>query len=106
MEKEDILNGAQNERIKGSEFENRIGVRSSLIGFLTALFVGTILCLVELFVKKTLNFGLIALLFTTAGVQFLYEGIKTKSVWRIIFGAVELVLAVFFILGFIWTVIS
>lgn len=104
--KEDILKAAQNNGIKGMEYENRVGTKSSLLGFLVALVVGTCLFLAEFYVKKKWNFALAAVLFTAAGVQMLYEGIRIKSVWRIILGAVQILLAIIFVLAFIGQVIK
>ncbi len=106
MDKETILRAAQDEKAKGKEFENREGIRSNVVGLLAALCVGTILFLVEYFVKKTWNIALIAVFMTAAGVQMLYEGIRIKSVWRIIIGSIQLLIAIFFSLGFIGQVIS
>ena len=106
LSSEDILKAARKERVKGSEYENREGVRSNLVGFLAALVVGTVLFFLEYFIKGTWNLGLVALLMTAAAAQMLYEGIKIKSVWRIILGSIQTLIALLFILGFIGQVIA
>ena len=106
LSKNDILKAAQKEGTKGKEYENREGIRSNLVGFLAALLVGTILFLVEFFVKRTWHIALIAVFMSAAGAQILYEGIRIKSVWRIIVGAIQVLIALFFTLGFIGQVIS
>ena len=106
MDKESILKAAQNANAQGKEFENREGVKSNLVGLLASLCVGVLLFLVEYLVKKTWNIALIAVFMTAAGTQMLYEGIKLKSVWRIVTGSIQLLVAAFFTLGFIGQVIS
>jgi thiol:disulfide interchange protein len=106
MDKNEILKVAKKEKSKGKEFENRVGIKSNLVGLLAALIVGIILFLVEYFVKKTWNIALVAVFMTAAGVQMLYEGIRIKSIWRIIVGVIQILIALFFSLGFIGQVIS
>ena len=104
--KDEILNAAKKESYIGKEFENIAGTKSTLLASFVSLIVGTILFLVELFVKKTWNIGLIAVAMTASSVQLLYEGIKLKTVWKIIAGSIEALIALFFILGYIGQVIS
>lgn len=106
LNKNEILKAARAEKTKGKEYEDRVGIKSSVVGLLAALIVGIILFLVEYFVKKTWNIALVAVFMTAAGVQMLYEGIRIKSVWRVIIGIVQVLIALFFTLGFIGQVIS
>lgn len=100
MTNEEILKAARNNKPNGKEYENKTGTRSALWGSLVAFILGIILATVEYLIKGTLNIGLIAVGLTGGGVQYLYEGIKTKTVWKIIFGAAESLLALFFALAF------
>ena len=104
--KDDILKAAQKNTFSGKEFENRAGTKGTLLASFVSLIVGAILFLIEFFVKRTWNIGLIAVAMTASSVQLLYEGIRLKTVWKIIVGSVEAVVALFFILGFIGQVIS
>ena len=104
--KEDILNAAQKESFRGKEFENKAGTRGALLAALVSLIVGTLLFLVEFFVKKTWNIGLLAVAMTASSTQLLYEGIKLKNVWKTIFGLLGALIALFFILGYIGQVIA
>ena len=49
---------------------------------------------------------MIAVAMTASSVQLLYEGIKLKTVWKIIVGSIEALIALFFILGYIGQVIA
>ena len=106
LKKESILEAARNEKSRGMEYENRTGISGGLIALLAALAVGTVLFLIELFSRGTLNLALITLLMTAAGTDLLYEGIRMRSVWRIIAGGIQALLALFFALGHIWQVVS
>lgn len=104
--KDEILKAAQKETFNGKEFENRAGAKGTLLASLVSLIVGAILFLAEYFVKRTWNIGLIAVAMTASSVQLLYEGIRLKTIWKIVVGSVEAIVALFFILGFIGQVIS
>ena len=106
IDKNEILKAVKSEKTKSKEYEDRVGIKSNVVGLLAALIVGIILFLVEYFVKKTWNIALVAVFMTAAGVQMLYEGIRIKSVWRVIIGTVQVLIALFFTLGFIGQVIS
>ncbi len=103
---EEILEAAKNNRMSGLEYERRVGTKSNIIAFLVTLIIGTVLGLVEYFVRKTLNLALLVLLFSAGAAQMLYEGIKIKSVWQIVLGSIEALLAIFFAIAFIGQVIS
>ena len=103
---EEILEAAKNNKMRGMEYENRVGTKSNIFGFLVTLIIGTVLGLVEYFVRKTLNLALLVLLFSAGAVQMLYEGIRLKSVWQIVLGSIEALLAIFFAIAFIGQVIS
>ena len=106
MDKETILKAAQANKDAGREFETKAGVKSSLFGELVALIIGIILFLTEYFVKMTWNVGLVAVAFSASGSQMLYEGIAIKSVWRIVLGAAQIIIALFFRIAFIGQVIK
>ena len=102
--KEEILKAAQKDN--QNEYESHVGHASILITSLTACVVGLALFIVEMVFKGTKNFGLIAVALTASSVMFLYEGIKLKTVWKIIIGSVFAVVAIVLISGYLWQVIS
>lgn len=106
MEKNKILEAARNNKNKAHEYENKESVRSNLLGSAVSIIVGVILFLIEYIVKGTVNVSLIAVGMVAACVQSLYEGIKTKKIYLIVIGCVELAITVFAILVFIVGVIS
>lgn len=106
MEKHNILEAARNNKSKGKEYENKESVKSNLLASAVAILVGIILFLVEYFVKNSVNISLIAVGMTTACVQSLYEGVKTKKAYLIIIGCVESLIVVFALFLFIAQVVS
>ena len=104
MNNESILNAARKES-RGKEYDNKVLSRSNLLGSLIALLVGVVLFLVEYFVKNSVNIGLIAVGMTAACVQSLYEGIKLKKLYLIVFGIIQVIIAIFAILIFIRQVV-
>lgn len=105
INKEEILKAAQKDRYSGKEAESRAGVKATLLGSIIALIVGAVLFLLEFFIKKSWNFGLIAVAMTASCVQLLYEGIKLKTVRKIIVGSVEAIVALLFIALAVWKVV-
>ena len=104
MNKEKILESARENGHVGKEFENKEAARSSMLGFLVATIVGVALYLLEYFIKGTNNLGMIAIGMTAFGVQYLYEGIKVKVIYKIIMGIIITIIAICAILVFIWQV--
>lgn len=106
MDKEKILEAARVEKNRGKEYENKEATRSSLLGSAIALLVGVALFLIEYCIKDSINVSLIAVWTTMAGVQSLYEGIKVKKLYLVIFGVVQLFIAVCAILIVIGQVVA
>ncbi len=105
MKSEEILEAAQKNKQQGYEYEKRVSIKSNLLSSLISLLVGILLFLLEYFVNKSINIGLIAIGMTGAGVQALYEGITTKKLRYIIPGIIYVMIAILFILGFIYQVV-
>ncbi len=105
-QKEQILKAAQSEQYKGKELENYISDRGILFSELITFLVGIVLFSVEYFVKRTVNTGFIAIGMTAVCVLMLYEGIRRKQIWKIVFGAIAAVIALFMAVGYIIQVIA
>lgn len=101
MKDEDILLAAQKEKSRGKEYENKESIRSNLFGSFVALVVGMVLFLLEYFINNSVNIELIAVGMTAAGTQLLFEGLKVKKVYLVVFGIVQLIIAFMMILVFI-----
>lgn len=101
MDTEKILETARKSKSRGMEYENKETTRSSMLGSFIALLVGISLFLVEYFVMNSVNVGMIAVGMTAASVQSLYEGIKLKKLYLIVFGIIQVIITIFAILIFI-----
>lgn len=106
MDREKILAAAQSNKKRGCEYENREGLRGSVLAELITLAVLFILFLLEACVNKTYNVSLGAAATTIAGVDALYEGIKAKKRYLILVGILTLLLAVICIVAFVRQVIG
>lgn len=106
MDKDQILAAARNEKHKGKEFENKESARSGLLSSAIALIVGIGLFLLEYFVRESVNLGLIAVGVTACGVDYLYTGIKLKQHYKTVIGAVQLLVAILFVLLFVTKVVA
>ena len=105
MNNEKILEAARKNKNRGKEFEENKTNRSYLWGNIVTLFIGTVLFLLEYFIKGTVNKGLLAVAMTFAAVQFLYEGYSVKKIYLIVLGGIMTLIAVIFILAFIGQVV-
>ena len=101
MKHEEILAAARREKSKGKEFENKTSLRSGIIGMLISLIVGGGLFIIEYCYKGSLNWGFLAIIFAGNSVDRLYEGIKTRKGWLIVWGVVLVLLAIITILAFV-----
>ena len=93
MNKEQILNAAKKNKLKRNEYETTESVRSSLLGMIVAIVVGSALFLIELFVGKRVNVSLISVVSALMGIQWLRDGVKLKRIHLIVAGIVFLVVA-------------
>ena len=97
MTKEEILKAAQAESDGRGEYENAVGKRAVNVGTMLGVILCTILVLLEYFLTKSFDFGKVAIIFTMAGASNLYEGLQRKKKMKVIAGALESVIALFFI---------
>ncbi|MBO5239374.1 MAG: hypothetical protein J6B50_11470 [Lachnospiraceae bacterium] len=97
MTKEEILKAAQAESDGRGEYENAVEKRAVNVGTMLGVILCTILVLLEYFLTKSFDFGKVAIIFTMAGASNLYEGLQRKKKMKVIAGALESVIALFFI---------
>lgn len=105
VEKNKILEAARSDKYKGKEFENRAFEKGNLLSSAAALLIGIILFLLGYFVKNSANMALLAVGMADVSIQNLYEGIKTKKRFLIVWGSVCGVLATVFIVASIMQVV-
>ncbi len=98
-QKDLILQTAQKDKFTGKEYEHAVNDKSMLFSMGITLTVGLVLFFIEYFKKQTVNYSLLAILTTAMGVQMLYEGIRRRTVWKIVVGAVFSVLALLLIIA-------
>ena len=94
MDTNKILEAARSNKGQGQEFENKESIKSSLIGFVVAIFLGIILFLIEYYTKNTINFSMIAVGMAMGGTQNFYEGIKIKNIISIVKGVIFSLIAI------------
>ena len=86
MNRNEILEAARKNPERGSEYENKVSVKSNLWGALISAVLCILLVIVEVFAKNTINYGLLAVGTVPLAVQQLYEGIVLKKKWAICVG--------------------
>ena len=107
MDNKKILELARKNKNRGKEYENEVIKRSYLLtSFVSISVVGIGLFLLKYFLNNSLDFGLIAVVCTSLGVQALCEGIKLKKIYLIVIGIIQIIVAVFSIVAFVWQVVS
>ena len=106
MERNKILEAAQQNHNIGCEYENNESIKSSLLGLLVSMLVGTVLFLIEYYANGYVNFSLIVVGMTVVFVQCLYEGIKTKKRQLIIVSILSAVITFFALIAFAVQVVS
>ena len=105
MNKEEILSAARKNKQRGREFENRASTNSSLLGLFIALILSVFLFFFEYFLGGTVNYGLVSVVMTAAGVQSLVESIKMGKKYSLIIGILLLVFAVVSVIFFVKQVV-
>lgn len=106
MDKEKILEAARRNKYRGKEYENEQGALSSMLSVAVAEAVGVGLFMLEHRIKGTMNIGLVAMMFTVAGVVALYEGYKLKQLRKMIGGILFSLIAIIAIACFVGQVVQ
>lgn len=101
MEKEDILAAARENRTKNEEYEKQTILRGDTISIAIGMMLGMIMFLAELFIKKDINIGMVAMFLSMLAIQTIYEGVKLHKKRSIIVGIIVAALAVLFLFLFV-----
>ena len=94
MNKQEILSAAKKQGKRGCEAEARTEMISNFLGTIVALTTAIALCLWEWIAEGAVDYRLLTVITVTLGIQLLYEGIKNKKVTPIIFGVIQLLIAI------------
>ena len=94
MDKTEILAKAKKENALGDEREKGIRVKRDAFSLWGFLILSVAIMIIKL-IRTQSPTDIISLLFCTSGSGFIYEGIKLKSKWQIISGAVLLLAAAY-----------
>lgn len=95
-------------KVKGNraaEDEQRRRVRSDVIAGSIGYLVCIVLILLELIIKKQLDFGLCGVLFTYSAVGIFCGKSQARKWWEYVIGVVYSLLALFMIIMFLGTVV-
>ena len=96
-----ILEAARKNKNKSKELENNEEKRGAFLSISISSLLGIVLFFIEYLKNKTWNFGILSVLFVTCGIWYLYSGIKSKSVNRIVFGFIGILASLVFIVIFL-----
>ena len=99
MNKEDILARSKRDNVYGDERELQIRTKRDAFSLWGLIILGVIIMIIKLFRMES-PADIIALLFCTSGLGFVYEGVRLKHKWSMIVGIVLLLAAVYFFYKF------
>ena len=106
MEKQRILEMAQNGKRGDGEYEHHEFLKSSSFSSIVALIVCLILLLVEYFAKGSFNFSVAVVGVSASCVQFFRDGVKTKKWYLVALGCFEMIMGIICLFMFIaWVVL-
>jgi len=105
MDKNKTLELARKDQLKGQEYENDAIKKNGNWSLYGGVVAATFLLLIEYFKRGTVNCSLIAVLSLMACIKLFLDGIKMKKGLFIIVGVLELFLAVFFFVYFLFQVV-
>ncbi len=100
LSREEILARAKKDN-NNNEFENRSFFRGVVLAFAVQMIVAVIIVFAQIFSKAKPSVELFALVFIGLTVSYTYEGIKTSSKKKMLFGVICGVLALIFLVGLI-----
>ena len=99
MNKEDILARSKRDNVYGDERELQIRTKRDAFSLWGLIILGVIIMIIKLFRMES-PADIIALLFCTSGLGFVYVGVRLKHKWSMIVGIVLLLAAVYFFYKF------
>ena len=106
MDRESILAKARNEKYRGKEYENKVEIRSSAIGYAIILILGSVLTLIKYFANGIIDFGMVSLGAAAVGIDNIYLGSKIKKRGKLVWGCFMLFVAVICVLLYIVQVVT
>ncbi len=89
MDRDEILASAKSDKGRTNEFENRIGLKSGLLGSFVSLTAVIVFLLVEFKIRGTVNLGFPAIVFWGNCADRLFVGIKTGRKIAIVVGVLS-----------------
>lgn len=101
MTREEILSAARDNKERGKEYESKVSISSGLFAALMAFLVCAVLFGLQYWIQGTVNYGLIAVGLTAVAADALYEGIKFRKAWRIVYGGIFALIALLAVIVFI-----
>lgn len=99
MNKEEILAKSKKENILGDEYEKEVRLKRDAFSLWGLTVLGVIIMIIKL-IRVQSPSDILSLMMCTSGLAFVYEGIKLKNKWSLIFGIVFLLLAGYFLYRF------
>ncbi|MGN0248641.1 MAG: DUF6442 family protein [Lachnospiraceae bacterium] len=99
MNRDEILNAAQNNGNRGKEYERFFMLRKDYRAMCIGLLAGIFMVLVKLIFLKQMDTGLAGVIFLIYGLQSLQEGLNRKI--NLVLGIISLLMAVITILAFL-----
>ncbi len=100
MDRDEILASAKSDKGRTNEFENRIGLKSGLLGSFVSLVAVILFLLVEFKIRGTVNLGFPAIVFFGNCADRLFIGIKTGKRIAIVTGVLSGLFAIILSLAF------
>lgn len=99
MNKEEILARSKKENIYGDERERAVRTKRDAFSLWGLIVFGIVIMVIKL-TRTESPADIIAILFSTSGLGFAYEGIKLKKKWTMVSGLVFLLLAGYYFYRF------
>lgn len=101
MNRDEILNAAQNNGNKGKEYERFFMLRKDYRAMCIGLLAGIFMILVKLIFLKQMDTGLASVIFLIYGLQSLQEGEGLNRKINLVLGIISLLMAVTTILAYL-----
>lgn len=99
MNKEEILARSKKENIYGDEREKEVRIKRDAFSNWGLIILGIIIMIIKLFRTES-PADIIAILFCSSGLGFIYEGFKLKKKLGLICGIVLMLLSVYYFYRF------
>lgn len=94
MNKEELLAAARKEKTELGEFERGVVRRGITLAAAAGATLMSVMIIAELIITKTIDFGKPSIIFLMCGVADFFEGIKTGVKNKIVWGIIDIVVAI------------